>query len=81
MTDYCFTNNIYMMGETSEECENSTVIPVHKKGDKQKVENYRGISLVNACYKLYSKILNEKLKAQAGKFLVPFGMPEWIPQR
>ena len=29
------------------------------------MENYRGINLVNECYKLYSKILNEKLKAQA----------------
>jgi hypothetical protein len=29
------------------------------------MENYRGISLLNACYKLYSKVLNEKLQAQA----------------
>jgi len=29
------------------------------------VENYRVISLLNACYKLCSKILNEKLIVQA----------------
>jgi hypothetical protein len=34
------------------------------------VENYRGINLVNECYKLYSKILNGKLKGQKGKFLL-----------
>ena len=34
------------------------------------VENYRGISLLNACYKLYSKVLNEKLQTQAEQFLL-----------
>jgi len=50
-----------------EEWKNSIVIPLYKKRDKQKVENYRGISLLNACYKLYSKILTEKLKTRAEK--------------
>jgi hypothetical protein len=45
------------------------VIPIYKIGDKQKVENYSGISLLNACYKLYSKIVNTKLKTQAEHFL------------
>ena len=45
-------------------------IPIYKKGDKQKVENYGGISLHNACYKQYNKILNEKQKAQAEKLLL-----------
>jgi hypothetical protein len=44
--------HIYMMGEMPEECRKSIVIPVHKEGDKQKVENYREISLLNACYEL-----------------------------
>jgi hypothetical protein len=48
MRDDEFFNNIYMMGEMPEECNNSIVIPVYKKGDKQKVQNYRGISLYNA---------------------------------
>jgi hypothetical protein len=36
------------------------------------VEKYTrtGITLLNAYYKFYSKILNEKLKAQAEKFLL-----------
>jgi hypothetical protein len=57
-----------MIGEMSDERKNSTVTAVYRKGDKQDVENYRGINLVNKCYKLYSKILNEKLKARAEKF-------------
>jgi hypothetical protein len=66
------------MGEMLEEWKNSIVIPMYKKGDKQKVENYRAISLLNACYKLYSKILSKKLKPSRR---VPFGMPEWSPKR
>jgi hypothetical protein len=65
-----------MMGEMLEEWENHIGILVYllhtrkvtKK--KKKVENYRGISLLNACFKLYSKILNEKLKTQAEKLLL-----------
>jgi hypothetical protein len=37
------------MGEMPEECKNTIVIAVHKEGDKQKVENYREIILLNAC--------------------------------
>jgi hypothetical protein len=28
---------------------------IYKKGDEQKMENHRGISLLNMCYKLYGK--------------------------
>jgi hypothetical protein len=43
-------------GEIPEEWKNSIVIPTYKKSDKPKVENYRGISLLNVCYKMYSRI-------------------------
>jgi hypothetical protein len=61
MQDYWFLNNIYMMEELPEERKNSIVVTIYKKGDKQKVDNHSGISLLNACYKSYSKVLNEKL--------------------
>ena len=44
-----------MMEEMSEEWKNSNVIRIYKEGDK-KVENYRGIILLNACYKEYIKL-------------------------
>ena len=53
-----------------EELKSNTVIPIYKKGYKQNVENYSGITLLNTCYKLQCKILNEKLEAQRGKFLL-----------
>jgi len=46
-----FLNNIHMMEEMPEERKNCIVVPIYKKGDKQKVENHTGISLLNACYK------------------------------
>jgi hypothetical protein len=51
-----------MMGELLEKWKNGIVIPIHKKGEKQRMEICRGISLLNSCYKLYSKILNEELQ-------------------
>jgi hypothetical protein len=51
MREYCLLNNIYMTGEMPEEWRNNILIPTYTKGDK-KVENYRVISLLNACYKI-----------------------------
>jgi hypothetical protein len=58
------------MRDMTKEWKKSTVIPLYKKADNQKLENYRGINLLNACYKLHSKILNEKFKARAEKYLL-----------
>ena len=61
------------MGEMPEECKNSIR---YKEGDKQKVENYRRISLLKACYKLHIKFLNEKFKTGAEKF--PLECQTWF---
>ena len=41
-------------------CE-AVMQPIHKKGDVNSPDNYRGISLLNSCSKLYSFILNRRL--------------------
>ena len=39
----------------------SILQPIHKKGDINNPDNYRGISLLNVCSKVYSYILNQRI--------------------
>ena len=45
------------------------ICPIHKKGDVQNCENFRGISLVNIAYKVLSVVLYERLKPLANKII------------
>ena len=44
-----------------EEWKESTIIPIHKKGDKTDCNNYRSISLLPTTYKILSNILMSRL--------------------
>ena len=46
------------------------IIPLHKKGDKNNVDNYRGITLLSTLGKLFSRILNNRLSTWAETFSV-----------
>lgn len=41
------------------------IIPIHKKVNPNKMENYRGIILLYTAYKLYAGMLTERLKQEA----------------
>ena len=43
------------------EWKETIIVPVHKRGDRDKCENYRGIALGNAAYKILSNIILKKL--------------------
>jgi len=45
------------------------IVPLFKKGDKMKCENYRGIMLLNVTYKILSNVLLERLKEYSEEIL------------
>ena len=48
---------IWNKEELPEEWKESVIVAIHKKGDKTECNNYRGISLLPATYKILSNIL------------------------
>ena len=55
-------NKCWIKREIPERWKVAEVISLFKKGDRRQCENYRGISLLNAIYKLYARIINKRLK-------------------
>ena len=46
------------------------IIPLHKKGDKSNVDNYRGITLLSTLGKLFTRLLNNHLNLWAETYSV-----------
>ena len=65
-----FLNVCWIYGDIPEEWRTAIVIPIHKKGDRNNPDNYRGISLLNTGYKIYSKIIAKRLTAIAEVLLL-----------
>ena len=45
-----------------EEWKETIIVPIHKRGDRDRCENYRGKALGNAAYKILSNIILRKIK-------------------
>ena len=54
-------NKVFDCGIYPQEWAKAIVVPVFKKGDPDKPDNYRGISLINTTCKCYTAILNKRL--------------------
>lgn len=50
----------------------SVIVPIFKKGDQEKTENYRDITLCTA-YKIFAEILRERLEMEVDRKMI---MPE-----
>ena len=44
-----------------EEWKKTIIVSIHKRGDRERCENYRGIALGNAAYKILSNIILGKI--------------------
>jgi len=40
------------------------VVPLYKRGDKKKVGNYHGISLLRTAYKIHAEMLRNRLERE-----------------
>lgn len=47
-----------------EDWKTAVIVPLHKKGDKENTNNYRGISLLSTAYKLYSEVILRRLEEE-----------------
>ena len=56
-----FPNVCWIYGDVPEEWRTAIVIPIHRKGDRNNPDNYRGISVLNTGGKIYSKIIAKRL--------------------
>ena len=51
---------VWKTGEVPKQWQTSVLIPIYKKGDKKKCNNYRGISLLSLPGKVYEKCLEKR---------------------
>jgi sorting nexin-29 len=52
---------VYINEELPDEWKEGIICPIHKKGDQMVCANYRGISLLNLCYKVLSNVIFDHL--------------------
>ena len=71
-----FLNVCLIYGDFPEEWRTAIIIPIHKKGDRNNPDNYRGISLLNTGYKIYSKIIAKRFNSNCRRFTIR--RAEWV---
>uniref|UniRef100_UPI003AF4937F reverse transcriptase family protein n=2 Tax=Thiolapillus sp. TaxID=2017437 RepID=UPI003AF4937F len=54
-------NRIFDLSEYPTAWTNAIIVPIHKSGDKNDPDNYRGISLLSILGKVFAHILNKRL--------------------
>ena len=64
-------NQVYVTDCIPVEWKLALVVPVHKKGDKASVENYRPISLTCLIMKVFENCIKSSLYTECERFLDP----------
>ncbi len=60
---------LWSQGEVETDWKDAEVIPIPKKGDLQKYDNWRGISLLDVVGKILARIIQERLQVIAERIL------------
>ena len=63
-------NKLFEMDYFPEEWSEGYIIPLHKKGSINEVENFRGITLLSTLGKLFSRVINNRLSEWAEKYYI-----------
>ena len=58
---FTFFNHVFSTGNFPDMWRKSIIVPVHKAGARNDPSNYRGISLLNVMYKIFSNITYYRL--------------------
>ena len=64
-------NSVLLDGTTPEAWNRSVVVLFFKKGDKTLLKNYRPISLLSHVYKLFSRVITNRLARRFDDFQPP----------
>jgi len=59
-----FCNKVWKGGGWPESWKEGMIVPIVKKGEGERVENYRGVTLLSTLYKVYVAVLAEKLREE-----------------
>jgi hypothetical protein len=66
---YELVRQIWKEERIPEKWKKTIIVPIHKRGDRDRCENYRGIALGNAAYKMLSNIILGNIKPYIEKFM------------
>ena len=66
---YELVRQIWKEERIREEWKETIIVPIHERGDRYRCENYRGIALGNAAYKILSNIVLGKIKPYIEKVM------------
>ena len=74
-------NGILVTGEYPASWSVGLICPIYKAGEKEEPNNYRGITLLNCIGKIFTFILNTKLKNWAEKKQYISGRTVWLQRK